>query len=100
MNQEVSKMAESSVRLPICADDRWYPSRTAALRDDVSGYIERGPVLDLPGRVIGLVAPHAGYFFSGHVAGAAWPTPTSTPGARRWARCRSTGIYSPPWGGR
>jgi AmmeMemoRadiSam system protein B len=72
MNQEVSKMAESSVRLPICADDRWYPSRTAALRDDVSGYIERGPVLDLPGRVIGLVAPHAGYFFSGHVAGAAY----------------------------
>ena len=65
-------MAESSVRPPICADDRWYPSRTAALRDEVSGYIERAPVLDLPGQVVGLVAPHAGYFFSGHVAGAAY----------------------------
>jgi AmmeMemoRadiSam system protein B len=72
MTQEVSKMAKSSVRLPICADDRWYPARTEALRDDVSGYIERAPVLDLPGKVIGLVAPHAGYFFSGHVAGAAY----------------------------
>jgi AmmeMemoRadiSam system protein B len=65
-------MTESSVRPPNCADDRWYPSRMAALRDDVSGYIERAPVLDLPGKVIGLVAPHAGYFFSGHVAGVAY----------------------------
>ena len=65
-------MAKSLVRPPVCADDRWYPARTAALRDEVSGYIERAPVLDLPGKVIGLVAPHAGYFFSGHVAGAAY----------------------------
>ncbi len=65
-------MAKSLVRLPVCADDRWYPSRTEALRDDVSGYIERASLLDLPGQVIGLIAPHAGYFFSGHVAGAAY----------------------------
>jgi len=65
-------MAKSSVRPPNCADDRWYPARPAVLRDDVSGYIERAPVLDLPGKIIGLVAPHAGYFFSGHVAGAAY----------------------------
>jgi AmmeMemoRadiSam system protein B len=72
MGQEVSQMAKSSVRSPICADDRWYPARAAALRDEVSGYIERAPALDLSGKVIGLVAPHAGYFFSGHVAGAAY----------------------------
>jgi AmmeMemoRadiSam system protein B len=65
-------MVESLVRPPICADDRWYPSRTAALRDEASGYIERAPALDLPGKVIGLIAPHAGYFFSGHVAGAGY----------------------------
>ena len=65
-------MAKSSVRSPVCADDRWYPSRTAALRNEVNGYIERASALDLPGRVVGLVAPHAGYFFSGHVAGAAY----------------------------
>ncbi len=65
-------MAKSSVRLPICADDRWYPSQTAELREDVSGYIGQASALDLPGQVIGLVAPHAGYFFSGHVAGAAY----------------------------
>jgi hypothetical protein len=65
-------MAKSSIRPPICADDRWYPSRAAALRDEVSGYIERAPALDLPGKVVGLIAPHAGYFFSGHVAGAGY----------------------------
>ncbi len=65
-------MIKSSVRLPICADNRWYPAQTEALRDDVSGYIGQASALDLPGQVIGLVAPHAGYFFSGHVAGAAY----------------------------
>jgi hypothetical protein len=54
------------------ADDRWYPSSPAPLRREVSDYIESAPALDLPGEVIGLVAPHAGYFFSGHVAGASY----------------------------
>jgi AmmeMemoRadiSam system protein B len=65
-------MARISVRPPICADDRWYPASPEALRRDVSDYIERAPALDLPGEVVGLVAPHAGYFFSGHVAGASY----------------------------
>jgi len=65
-------MTDSSVRPPIHADDQWYPAGMAALRDEVSGYIERAPALDLPGKVIGLIAPHAGYFFSGHVAGAGY----------------------------
>lgn len=65
-------MNESSIRPPVCADDRWYPSQAAALRREVSEYIERAPALDLPGDVVGLIAPHAGYFFSGHVAGASY----------------------------
>jgi AmmeMemoRadiSam system protein B len=72
MIQGVRKMAESAVRPPICADDRWYPSQAAALRRDVSEYIERAPAMELPGDVVGLIAPHAGYFFSGQVAGASY----------------------------
>ena len=70
--EEVNKMARTSVRPPICADDRWYPASPEALRREVSDYIGRAPALDLPGEVVGLVAPHAGYFFSGHVAGASY----------------------------
>jgi AmmeMemoRadiSam system protein B len=72
MTQEVSKMAELRVRPPVCADDRWYPAAPEALRREVKEYIASAPVLDLPGDVVGLVAPHAGYFFSGHVAGASY----------------------------
>jgi AmmeMemoRadiSam system protein B len=72
MPQEVSKMAEIAVRPPVCADDRWYPASRDALQREVNEYIGRAPALDLPGDVVGLVAPHAGYFFSGHVAGASY----------------------------
>lgn len=72
MTQEVSKMAKLTVRPPICADDRWYPASPEALRHEVNDYIESASALDLPGEVVGLVAPHAGYLFSGHVAGAGY----------------------------
>jgi AmmeMemoRadiSam system protein B len=72
MTQEVSNMAEPKVRSPVCADDRWYPAAPKALRRQVKEYIASAPALELPGDVVGLVAPHAGYFFSGHVAGAGY----------------------------
>jgi AmmeMemoRadiSam system protein B len=65
-------MAEYIVRPPVCADDRWYPASPQALRQEVTDYLEHAPALDLPGDVLGLIAPHAGYFFSGHVAGASY----------------------------
>ena len=65
-------MSRSSVRPAVCADDRWYPASAEALRREVTAYIEDNQPLDLPGQVIGLIAPHAGYFFSGHVAGASY----------------------------
>jgi len=56
----------------VCADDRWYPASPQALRQEVTDYLDHAPALDLPGDVLGLIAPHAGYFFSGHVAGASY----------------------------
>ncbi len=72
MTQEMRKMAKPTVRPAICADDRWYPASPEALRRDVKDYVESASALDLAGEVVGLVAPHAGYLFSGHVAGAGY----------------------------
>jgi AmmeMemoRadiSam system protein B len=58
------------IRQPRFADDMWYSSDGGQLQRDVQGYlVETSPA---PSGLIGLVAPHAGYFFSGHVAGAAF----------------------------
>jgi hypothetical protein len=39
---------------------------------DVQGYLDEALPAPETGRLLGLVAPHAGYLFSGHVAGAAF----------------------------
>jgi AmmeMemoRadiSam system protein B len=66
-------MTELKVRPALCADNRWYPASAGELRRQVSGHIDRAALLDLaPGSVVGLIAPHAGYFFSAHVAGAGY----------------------------
>ena len=64
-------MWRTTARPAVCADDRWYPSRSADLRDAVTQYLEAATAED-HGSVLGLIAPHAGYFFSGHVAGVAY----------------------------
>lgn len=67
----------SKIRRPRFADNRWYSSDKAQLERDVQGYLaEADPA---PAGLMGLVAPHAGYLFSGHVAGAAFAG--LTPGA-------------------
>ncbi len=65
-------MTEQRIRPAVCADDRWYPASAGELRREVVGHMERAPALELADGVVGLIAPHAGYFFSAHVAGAAY----------------------------
>ena len=65
-------MEQASSRPAYHADDRWYPASATALRRAVQSYIEQAAAQELGGEVVGLVCPHAGYFFSGHVAGAAY----------------------------
>ncbi len=48
----------------------WYPSNPARLRREVERYLEQATPPALPGRVWGLLAPHAGLRYSGPVA--AW----------------------------
>ena len=63
-------MATTTLRHPAVAG-RFYPRDPETLRTDVRSFLS-GPVPSAapPVRAIGCIAPHAGYMYSGHVAGA------------------------------
>jgi MEMO1 family protein len=62
--------AESNVRVRQAthADDQWYPSTASKLSALVDSYLANAKSDPVPGKIIGLIAPHAGYRFSGQVA--------------------------------
>jgi MEMO1 family protein len=65
----------SVVRHPAVAG-RFYPRDRESLREEVNSYLARGEATQgnvathAPDSAIGCIAPHAGYIYSGHVAGA------------------------------
>jgi AmmeMemoRadiSam system protein B len=61
-------MAPTSTRHPAVAG-RFYPRDPDSLREDVLGYLFE-PSMRKTVRALGCIAPHAGYMYSGHVAGA------------------------------
>ncbi|MEI7435694.1 MAG: AmmeMemoRadiSam system protein B [bacterium] len=48
---------------------RWFPAQPGALRQAVEGYLDAAQVPAITGRLLGGIAPHAGYQYSGPVAG-------------------------------
>ena len=50
----------------------WYPSDPNVLRNEIGSYIDQAAPPPLPGKVMGLIVPHAGYFYSGKTAGYAY----------------------------
>ena len=46
----------------------FYPGNERTLRVDVEDYLNTAHIPDIPGEVIGIVSPHAGYMYSGQVA--------------------------------
>jgi MEMO1 family protein len=50
----------------------WYPGHASALKQDIEKYFANVPDLDLKGEISGLIAPHAGYLYSGQVAAYAY----------------------------
>lgn len=63
-------MSSAIVRHPAVAG-RFYPSDPEDLRAEVVSYLSpTGSVSQPPVKAIGCIAPHAGYMYSGHVAGA------------------------------
>ncbi|UCC64916.1 MAG: AmmeMemoRadiSam system protein B, partial [Anaerolineae bacterium] len=51
---------------------RWYPADPAKLRAAVEAYVGQAQVPPLPGPLLAVVVPHAGYLYSGAVAGYAF----------------------------
>jgi len=63
-------MSSSVVRHPAVAG-RFYPRDPQDLREEASSYLSQGDIAAAPAAsAIGCIAPHAGYMYSGHVAGA------------------------------
>lgn len=50
----------------------WYPDNPSVLKSEINAYIDNASIPALTGEVIGLIAPHAGYFYSGVTAGHAY----------------------------
>jgi len=48
---------------------KWFPGNEETLRLTVEGYIEAASIPKVEGRIVGAIAPHAGYQYSGKVAG-------------------------------
>jgi MEMO1 family protein len=61
-------MTATPVRRPAVAG-RFYPRDPKDLREEVHTYLSQTP-RQKPVRALGCIAPHAGYMYSGHVAGA------------------------------
>ena len=50
----------------------WYSSNPEDLRETIRQYLDQADLPELPGEIVALVAPHAGYQYSGPVAGYAF----------------------------
>ena len=76
-------MPESTPMIrPSVIAGRWYPGNPAALRRDIEGFFSVAPKAILPGRVLGLIAPHAGYAYSGQTAARAFAQVRGAPFGR------------------
>ncbi|OQY44829.1 MAG: AmmeMemoRadiSam system protein B [Desulfobacteraceae bacterium 4572_87] len=68
---EGKKMANASelVIRQAHGSGRWFPGNSRELKEMVESYIENAQPGPVKGRIVGAVAPHAGYVYSGKTAG-------------------------------
>lgn len=64
-------MANGKVRHSVIAG-AWYPGSAPELRRMLDGFLTSVPDQEVPGELVGLIAPHAGYIYSGSVAAYAY----------------------------
>jgi len=55
-----------------CIAGSWYPGTEGELRRMLDGFFRRAEKEELGGELVGLIAPHAGYMYSGQVAAYAY----------------------------
>ncbi|MFH1539574.1 MAG: AmmeMemoRadiSam system protein B [bacterium] len=58
--------------LPAQCAGQWYPGSKGELKKAVDGYLSAAKKVELPGRLVALISPHAGYPYSGPTAGHAY----------------------------
>ncbi|PKO23909.1 MAG: AmmeMemoRadiSam system protein B [Chloroflexi bacterium HGW-Chloroflexi-1] len=75
----------------------WYPGSAPALRRAVEGYLDQVTPITLPGRVLALISPHAGYAYSGPTAAHAYAQVRGAP-IRRVVLLGP--LHRPIWGSR
>lgn len=63
----MSTSGRASVRRPVIAGS-WYPGTERSLAHAVDGYLQAVEAQPLPGVLLGLIVPHAGYAYSGQTA--------------------------------
>ncbi len=61
----------------------WYPASRDALESMLGQYFEKAKVKKIPGKLVGLIAPHAGIVFSGQCAANAYKQLASIPDVNR-----------------
>jgi len=58
---------QQDIRKPAVAG-QFYPADPEKLREQVENFLRRTKVVDIRGQILGIIAPHAGYMYSGWVA--------------------------------
>ena len=66
-----SIMAGEKIRESVIAGS-WYPDRPEQLRAEIGRYLDRASSGPPGGNLVGLIVPHAGYYYSGGVAAHAY----------------------------
>ena len=66
-------MSQEKIRESAIAGS-WYPDHPATLKKQIEKYLDQVQAAPLEGSVVGLIAPHAGYLYSGGVAAHAYRT--------------------------
>jgi hypothetical protein len=61
----------------------WYPPSVSALNEMLDGFFGQAQKVDFPGRIRGLVVPHAGFAYSGRCAAQAYSQLENIPDIRR-----------------
>jgi AmmeMemoRadiSam system protein B len=57
---------------PVVLAGQWYPGAPGPLRQSIQDFLDAAPAASIAGRLVALVAPHAGHIYSGGVAAHAY----------------------------
>ena len=91
----------SAIR-PSAIAGTWYPGSAPVLRRTIEGYLDQVQPVALPGRLLALVSPHAGYAYSGPTAAHAYAQLRVTPAELSLTRrvVLLGPLHRPVWGSR